>query len=106
MNFQPGTHRRNLIFVVVDLGFEAAADQPAQDGDQVDGCSAPAGGQFVEHLAGFVNGCARDLRQAGAKTGRCQDLWLHQPRGLVLGSEDAVLGTLHRQDGAAHHEVG
>ena len=106
MSFQPGAHRRDLILVVVDLRIESAAEHPAEDGNQVDGHPAPPGGEFVEHLAGFFDGCARDLLQTGAKPAGRQDLWLHQPRGLVLRSEDPVLGAFHRQDGPARDELG
>ena len=98
MSLQPRTHRRDLILVVVDLRIEAAAERPAEDANQVDGHPAPPGGELVEHLPGFFDGCARDLVQTGTKPCGRQNLWLQQPRGLVLRPEDSVFGTLDRQD--------
>src|ERR1700761_65305 len=106
MRFQPGTHRRDLILVVVELWIESAAEQPAEDTNKVDGHPAPPGGEFVKHCPGLFDGRARDLFQAGAKPRGRQDLWLHQPRRLVLWSEDPVLGAFHRQDSAASYELG
>src|SRR6201998_2392143 len=106
MSFQPGAHPRDLILVVVDLRIESAAKQPAEHANQVDGHPAPPGGEFVEHLPGLFDGCARDLFQAGAKPRGRQDFWLYQPRRLVLWSEDSVLAAFHRQDSAASDELG
>ena len=105
MSFQRGAHRRDLVLVVVDLPVESPAEHPAQDGDQVDGNSAPPGGELVEHLSGFLDGGTRNLFQAGTKSRGRQDFRPHQPRRLVLRSEDSVFGAFHRQQRSAGDEM-
>src|SRR5271169_5016100 len=97
MSFQRGPQRRLLILVVVDFPVESPAEQPAQDGDQVDGNSAPSGGELVEHFSGLLEGGTRDLLQASAKSRRRQNLRPYQPRRLVMRPKDSVFGAFHGQ---------
>ena len=72
--------------------------------DQVDREPAPPGGEFVEHLAGLLDGGARDLLEPLAKPRRRQHLGLDQPRRLVFRPEQAQFDAFDRQAGAADDE--
>ena len=106
MGLQRVPHRLDLGAVVVDVRVEAAAeDGPAQRRDQVDGEPAPSGGELVEHLAGLLEGRARDLLEALAKPRRRQHLRLDQPRRLVFGPEQPQLDAFDGQARAADDET-
>ncbi|CKV13945.1 Uncharacterised protein [Mycobacterium tuberculosis] len=106
MSLQCGAHRRDLILVVVEFRIEAAASQPAEDGNQVYRHLAPSGGEFVEHLPGIFDRGARNPVQAGTKSCGRQHLRLHQPGRFVLRSKDPIFGARQRQQRSAADELG
>ncbi len=105
MGLQRRAHGRDLVLVVVEFRIKATAEQPAQDGYHVYRRLAPSSRELVEHLAGFLDGGARDPFESGTKSRGRQHLWLHQPRRLVLRSEDSVFGAGQCQDRSAGDEL-
>jgi hypothetical protein len=87
-------------------GVEAAAeDDPPGCRNQVHREPTPAGGEFVEHLAGLLGGGPGDLLEPLHEPRRRQHLVLDQPRRLVFRSEQPQFDAFDRQARPPKHKT-